>query len=130
KIEPLFAYLGIGATIFAGVEPRKSGVFWDYVRQSAGKPSRVYEFMVLLSEAIPNDRLAKDCRHIISHLLGRPSPTPNLVPADLLNEFRPTVPGRLYDSPTIGESPTLFEILDRCGIPYARVNLYGEMSDY
>src|SRR5947207_7896815 len=70
EIEPLFAYLGIGATIFAGVEPRKSGVFWDYVRQSAGKPSRVYEFMVLLSEAIPNDRLAKDCRHIISHLLG------------------------------------------------------------
>ena len=90
KIEPMFAFQGIGATIFTGEWPNNTKIWAEYVfgEDKFIKDSFVLQKLIDITDLIPNDRICWDMRYISFKLWGKKYiGTPNVIPSKFVKYF-------------------------------------------
>lgn len=116
-IDPLFAFEGIGATIFSGTWPRTHGVWTNFIaaNQFLSKIDSLMCSSFKIFDKLPNDRLRWDSRYLVYNWLRKPIPIPNLISPSLLNFFEHKQEKPIYLDNALNNVPTIFEILKRNG---------------
>lgn len=114
-LSPMFAFQGIGASIFSGTLPNTNKVWCDWVFKSNKNESHsvLLKSSLLISDFIPNDRLSKDFRYILYKLFNCDFGTPNLVPNELLSYFELKLKKSYQEKNSLGKITTLFEQLEK-----------------
>ena len=128
-IEPLFAFEGIGTTIFTGTWPESHGVWTSFIRVDRPRyqiSNLILSISTKLSEIIPNDRLAWDLRYLTYKLLGKPVPIPHLIPSNLLKYFQ-HIPWYFFTQKN--KILTLFDVVKKHERTIANLNVSSILGD-
>lgn len=114
RIEPLFAYRGIEASIFTGRSPNTHKV-WSEFRLRTAKDrwirAWVSKNIAKIANIIPSSKLRQMSRYILQGYLQGVVATPNLIPADMLTLFEASKPIHITRERSVGQIPTLYDIL-------------------
>jgi len=90
-IDPMFAFQGIGATIYTGTWPNTTKIWAEYVRgddEFLCERPFLQEILTFV-DSIPNDRINWDVRYVLLKLFGKEYiGTPNAIPAKQLRYFK------------------------------------------
>ena len=130
-LKPMFAFQGIGASIFSGTSPNLNNIWCDWVlKRGVNKlhPTSLRYFL-MMSELIPNDRLSKDCRYILYKVYSCDFGTPNLVPHKLLSNFELKLKKSYLEKNSLGEISTIFEQLTRFNKKYFVYGIDNSCTD-
>lgn len=121
-IDPMFAFQGIGATLFTGTWPNTTQIWAEYVQ---GNDKFLCECPFLqkvlkVIDFIPNDRINWDVRYVLFKLFGKTYiGTPNAIPADFLKFFKTCLQKGYNEENCISNSiKTLFDVTRENGISY------------
>jgi len=121
-IDPMFAFQGIGATIYTGTWPNTTKIWAEYVRgDDEFLRERLFLQKILtVTDFIPNDRINWDVRFVLFKLFGKKYiGTPNAIPAKHLRYFKTCLQKGYTEencfSPCL---KTLFDVARENGISY------------
>ncbi len=114
-LKPMFAFKGIETTIFTGLWPNIHGVWTELVFADDGNSNlnRLSRTIIRISDIIGNDKIRKMAR-IAPEIVFRGTKsrlTPNVIPVEALNFFRPAMKKAIHEQGAIDSIPTLFDIL-------------------
>ncbi len=121
ELEPIFAFTGIGTTVFTGAWPNSTGVWVEYIlrKEETGAPSRtelITDTFMRLSEIIPNDRICWDIRLVLAKLSGRGYlGTPAVIPSQYLRYFETKLQRNYTERKSLSSIKTIFDILGEAG---------------
>jgi hypothetical protein len=121
ELEPMFAFQGIGATMFSGAWSNTTGVWTEYVlgENETLKNSLLFENLMELTDVIPNDRLCWDIRYALFKLWGKKYVgTPALIPGKLAKYFTTKLQKKYSDENSLGHLKTVFDVLGENGLDY------------
>jgi hypothetical protein len=124
NLEPIFAFTGIGATIFTGAWPNSTGVWVEYVLRTAktqpsSRRDRFADTFMRLTDSIPNDRICWDVRLVLNRLAGkRYLGTPAVIPSEFLRYFTTKLQKNYTDENSLGSIKTIFDVLGEAGRSY------------
>lgn len=114
-IKPMFAFQGIGASMFSGTVPNKNKIWCDWVLKTENIDSLpiILNFLLKLSDLFPNDRISKDFRYVFYKMYNRDFGTPNLIPSNMLSHFELKLKKRYTEENSLGQIITLFDQLKK-----------------
>lgn len=122
QLQPLFGFQGIGAAIFSGASINSTGVFTEFVLQNNEHSSHLIQSiqsLLKITDYIPNDWLCPVSRHLLYRLFGKHERgISNVIPSKLLKYFTPKLTKPLYTANSLGQIPTIFDVLRANKIPY------------
>lgn len=121
ELEPMFAFQGIGATMFSGAWSNATGVWAEYVlgENEAFKNSLLLEKLVELTDVIPNDKLCWYIRYALFKLWGKKYVgTAALVPGKLAKYFKTKLQKKYSDEDSLDQLKTVFDVLRENGMDY------------
>ena len=117
KIDPLFAYRGIEATIFSGVSPNIHKIWTEFCLKAnvmevkKEKMDTIFKKIIKIADAVSNDRLSIASRYLYQkYILKSGMSMPARIPVDVSDYFKITQP-YIFKPHALGEIPTLFDIL-------------------
>lgn len=129
-IKPMFAFQGIGASLFSGTLPNTNKIWCDYViSNKPGSTPKLLKRLIAILDLIPNDNLNKYSRYILYKLFNREFGTPNVIPPNLLDFFELKLKKEYTESKPLGEIVTLFDELKNRSIDYYVSGLSGGLFD-
>lgn len=122
SIEPIFAFQGIGATIYTGTWANTNKIWAEYI---LGNDDFFYEHqfiqkILIATDFIPNDRVNWAVRYVLYKLYGKKYiGTPNAIPANSLKFFKTCLQKKYTEKNCFPPSiKTLFDIAQENGISY------------
>lgn len=121
KLEPFFAFTGIGTTILTGAWPNSTGIWVEYVLRREGTASinSIVSTLMWLTDFIPSDRACWDARLVINKLIGKEYVgTPAVIPSKYLGYFRTKLQRDYTKRNSIDGIKTIFDILREEGRSY------------
>lgn len=112
RLTPLFAFKGVGASMFTGEPPRETGVWSDFriardLNRSNGGASRLYKLTRLVPGGLPR----KAAVTAYERLLEGAHVTPHKVPAHVRPHLEPAMDTSIDDPDSIPGCPTIFDRL-------------------
>jgi len=121
-IAPMFAFQGIGATIYTGTWPNTTKIWAEYARGDDEflRERPFLQKILTVTDFIPNDRINWDVRYVLFKLFGKKYiGTPNAIPAKHLRYFK-TCLQKGYIEENCFSTPlkTLFDVARENGISY------------
>jgi hypothetical protein len=123
-LKPMFAFAGIGASIFTGTRITTHHVWSDYVLVKQPKEKHgLFKWFIKACDLLPDDIVNQYARNLVYRLFRMYQGTPNLIPLDLIDLFELKLQGEIANLDTIGNLPTLFGILHRYNIKYLNFGL-------
>ena len=121
ELEPMFAFQGIGATMFSGTWPNSTDVWTEYVldKNDIHKKSILSEKMIELADLIPNDKLNWYLRYSLIKLRGKKYVgTSTLIPGKLAKYFTTKLQKNYPDPDSLGQLKTVFDVLRENDLDY------------
>lgn len=121
KIEPMFAFQGIGATIFTGAWPNNTKIWAEYVsnENKLTNKSFLLQKLIEFSDLIPNDRICWDMRYVSFKLWGKKYiGTPNVIPSKIVKYFTTKLQSSYTNMGCLGNITTIFELLRKSNMTY------------
>lgn len=121
KLTPMFGYQGVGAAIYSGASPNRTGVFTEFIleRNKVVTGSRLFQALLRLTDVIPDERLCGDIRYVLFKMFGKNRPSiSNVIPSRLLTYFSPKIKKEFSDENSLDRVPTIFDILKANGMSY------------
>jgi len=119
RLGSLFAFAGIGFSIFAGIGINTHRVWCDWVLRE-NQPSRVVlRWIVRLCDLLPGDIASQYARYAAYRLLGHNPGTPNIIPVGLIDSFAPKEDKKLTDEQSVDGVVTFFDQLRAHAVPYS-----------
>jgi hypothetical protein len=121
ELEPMFAFQGIGATIFSGAWPNTTGVWAEYVlgENETLKNSLLLQKSMELTDLVPNDRICWDIRYVLFRLWGKKYiGTPAGIPAELIRYFPTKLQKKYSEKDCLVQLKTIFDVLQENGMIY------------
>ncbi len=121
-IDPMFAFQGIGATIYTGTWPNTTKIWAEYVRGDdeflCERP--FLQKILTVTDFIPNDRINWDIRYVLFRLFGKKYiGTPNAIPAKHLRYFKTCLQKAYTEESCFSTTPkTLFDVVRENGISF------------
>jgi len=114
EVEPMFAFQGIGAAIYSGAPPNRTGVFAEFMmkRNEIVAKSQLLRALLRVTDTVPSDGLCANIRHALFRIAGRDwSGISNVIPSQLLEYFSPKLVGEYSEENSLRHVPTIFDIL-------------------
>jgi predicted AlkP superfamily pyrophosphatase or phosphodiesterase len=128
KLQPMFAFRGIEATIFTGLEPTQHGIWTEFKLKHSVLELSLDEFkkskgikLVDAVDKIGSDRLSRLTRYGLRKISKRSTQQmTNLVPSRVGGFFEPALKQPIYAGNVLGSINTLFDELraDKNGFTY------------
>ena len=121
EIEPMFAFQGIGATIFSGAWPNTTRVWADYVlgENETFKNSLLLQKLVELTDMVPNDRICLYIRYSLFKLWRKKYVgTQAGIPAKLAKYFATKLRKKYSDEDCLVQLKTIFDVIRENGMDY------------
>jgi predicted AlkP superfamily pyrophosphatase or phosphodiesterase len=128
-LEPMFAFAGIGATIFTGTGINRHKIWCDWVLDRDKPASHSFKMLLRLCNLLPNDILNQYARYAIYRIFRRNPGTPNLIPVEITDYFTTKEQRRLTDIEPIPGVITLFDWLRKHGVSYSLSNFYESLLE-
>jgi predicted AlkP superfamily pyrophosphatase or phosphodiesterase len=128
RLESLFAFRGIEATIFTGRYPEDHRVWTELCLKQTedcrkgtikGIKNGIVKRTIKLVDHVPSDRVIRNYRYIVQKYLLHEGPFVwNCVPVNLLGLFELAQSKPVYEAGAIGEYPTLFDVMRRNNVKF------------
>lgn len=121
KVEPMFAFQGIGAAIYSGATPNITGVFAEFIlqRNEIVADSQLFQTLLRITDVVPNDGLCANIRHILFRIAGKNRPgISNVIPSQLFKYFSPKLVKEYSEENSLGHVATIFDILKANSMSY------------
>jgi len=130
SLEPMFAFQGIGASIFSSTLPNTNKVWSDYVltRKTRSLP-KLFKALMAFSDLLPRDEMCKISRYIGHRLFNVEYGISNLIPPHLIDYFEPKLRKKYTADNPLGNIVTLFDHLRENSARYIEFGLHGISSD-
>jgi len=113
-LAPMFAFRGIEASIFTGLYPCDHKVWTEFkLRQpirdtNSSMSNRLFSFL----DAIPSETVKRASRHVLQKVWkGESVQMANLIPAQAMDLFEPSLKSKLCDAGAVGGTRTFFDVL-------------------
>lgn len=121
EIEPMFAFQGIGAAIYSGAPPNRTGIFAEFImrRNEIVAESQLLQALLRVTDVVPSDALCANIRHALFRMAGKDwSGISNVIPSQLLKYFSPKLIREYSEENSLGYRATIFDILRVNGLSY------------
>ena len=128
RLESLFAFRGIEATIFTGRYPEYHRVWTELCLKQTederngaieGIKNGVFKRSIKLVDRVPSDHIIRSYRYVAQKYLLHQGPfVPNCVPVNLLGLFELAQSKPVYEVGAIGEYPTLFDVMRKNNVKF------------
>jgi len=123
-LKPMFAFTGIGVSIFTSTRITTHNVWSDYIlTEQPKKKPKLFRSLIKVCDTLPNDTLDQYGRNIVYRLFRRSQGIPNLIPLNLIDLFELKLNKNITGLNMIGNLPTLFGVLHKYGIKYAEFGI-------
>lgn len=129
RLEPLFAFTGIGASTFTGAKINTHKIWADYIYTKSGGFPATLKGLLRLCDWLPSDIINQYARYVVYRVFRRNPGTPNLIPVELLDFFKTKQRKRLTDREPIEGITTLFDQLKAYGTAYFATGLYESIFE-
>lgn len=130
RLNPMFAFEGIGASIFTGKTINEHKIWCNWVLSTSPRkiPGTVHSFLKL-SDYVPNDRISKNIRWIVNAVFNTDYGIETTIPSDLVPFFDVSQKKHFTEPRAVATIDTLFDKLRDNGISYFEIGLYDSLSD-
>lgn len=123
-LSTMFAFKGISPAMYAGVPPRKSGVWMDFKVRETPDP-KIGDGLLALASRLPSGLPRKGAVVAYERLIRQTQVTPHIVPSNLRPYFEAHPKEAITDVRPLGEIPTIFDIFRESEISFRTVGLAG-----